>query len=468
MFLFLRFVIYNELTSYMKIKNSIYTLLVVCLSLTSCISNDSVENTYNENLSLLTFAIKDIKTTIGEGDDAKTFTVKGSDYDFSISQYGTRLIFNTDSLPYQTNLEKVVTNVTASGNITYSETLGDNAGTEKVWNSTDSINFTGPVYFTIHHADGVNKKKYKVNIFAHNVNPDTLMWKRYETTNFPINVFQKIKAVSYNQRIYIFGNTSETQLKVTSSSNATTWETPVTLDGLEAKAELNSILSFDGKLYTTANNLVYSSTDAIHWAKVNNASNCEKLIGTNSTQIIGINNNHFVYATLDASNQTINWQESNETLPTHFATDYYSSSHQKLASNNNLEQTVLLGSNSQIWSKLIREESWTHYTSETKTACPILENIQFINYADYLYAIGGKGTFNGEEIEAFSSFFESKDKGHTWHKKTTNMTLPDDFKTISGEYTCIVDGEKYIWFIQNDSKIIWKGKINRLSFQQQD
>jgi hypothetical protein len=48
------------------------------------------------------------------------------------------------------------------------------------------------------------------------------------------------------------------------------------------------------------------------------------------------------------------------------------------------------------------------------------------------------------------------------------MTLPDDFKTISGEYICIVDGEKYIWFIQNDSKIIWKGKINRLSFQQQD
>lgn len=468
MFLFLRFIMYNELTRYMKIRTSIYTLIMVCLILSSCLSTNDTADSYNDKLALLTFSIKDIKTTIGEGDNEKKFTVKGNDYRFAITQLGPGLVTNErDSLPYQTDLSKVAISMTASGYITYKK--GD---TDVGWKSSDSIDFKLPVKFTIHNSDGIHKKDYTVKVLAHQVNPDSLIWTKESNTSFPANSFQEIKAVTFNQKVYVFGNTN-TQVKVTSSTDGKNWSSVSELEGLAEKANWNSITAFKGKLYLTSNEAIYSSTDAIHWNIEENTVPCQTLIAANRTELIGLNGSHLIYGKLTGN--TIQWTQSDKTLSVEFSPSDPSTSITRftyanyiLPSNDELEQTIILGNKSQIWSKLNNEEDWMDYTASATSACPILENISFIKYNEKLYAFGGTGTHNDENIDAFSTFFESNDKGHTWTKKTEDMTLHADLKNINGFYTCVLDDHNYIWIIQSNSTNIFKGKINRLSFEQQD
>ena len=96
--------------------------------------------------------------------------------------------------------------------------------------------------------------------------------------------------------------------------------------------------------------------------------------------------------------------------------------------------------------------------------------MSLIRYNEMLYAFGGAGQHQGA-IEAFSTFYQSKDNGITWTTANKKMTFPEEFGTLyeqaKGNYSCIVDNQQFIWIMWSQTGEVWRGRINKLGFDKQ-
>ncbi len=453
----------------MKIKllTILTSLFIISLALTSCLDDD--DNTeYSSEVYISGFSIHNIKTVIIEGTDTTTFTVPGNAYPFSIDQMNGK-IYNSDSLPYQTDIKKVAVNIGSQGRVTYK--LKDQSGQDSlcIWSSTDSLDFTNPILFTVYAYDGIATKTYEAKINVHKVKPDSLTWNKIETSNFPgTSVTGKQKAVWFNDKVFVYADTKP-QVQVTYSTDAADWSTITALTGLNAKADYSSVTAFRNKLYIVAGNEVYSSANGIDWEKEPAAAT--GLISAFNTKLVGINADKLVEATY--SNQELIWRETTNAVPADFPASGYIAVTKPLATNEAIEQTVMISGNynsandsTTVWTLFSNESEWMKYTTDrTKLNCPNLENIALISYDDQLFVFGGKGKYGDTEAEAFQYFYSSHDKGLSWKPVKENVMFPKEFLGKNTPFSYIVDKENYIWIMWSGEDNVWKGRINRLGFK---
>ena len=210
-----------------KILLFIVGIFAISLVFTSCLNNDDSTTTYSSDAAITAFSIGTIETTLttrtyDDSDDSTyTVTLTGSKYNFVIDQKNN-IIYNPDSLPYRTNVSKVVTTVTNGG---YSLTYRKNEA-DTVWSSTDSINFTKPVAFKSWAQNG-SSRQYTIKINVHQYNPDSLVWNSI-TSNFKgENITGKQKAVLFKNNIFVYAE-SNNQVVVTSTSenDGANWTIP--------------------------------------------------------------------------------------------------------------------------------------------------------------------------------------------------------------------------------------------------
>ena len=121
-----------------------------------------------------------------------------------------------------------------------------------------------------------------------------------------------------------------------------------------------------------------------------------------------------------------------------------------------------------VWSKLSTENDWVVYdNADNPYPCPALDGLAVVRYDNSLYAFGGKGIVGDNEVEAFNSFYISKDNGIVW--KTPEgfyQRMPEVLKGKNLSYVTFVDSDNHIWIITDDDKVgTLKGKINRLGFK---
>lgn len=451
MFIFLRVTI-NTLQP-MKLKSLAYlTILTTTLFFTSCMegtTNDEVVS--NVQIGITAFSMNDIITD--------TDTASGSDYLFTIDQLNNT-IYNLDSLPYNINVEKVRVNISILGYLTY---LKD--AEEVAWTSTDSINFSKPVNFKMYGTDGIATKNYTAEIRVHKVKPDTLIWNTEKNTNFPSSPDNlSIKALRVASKTYVF-ITKSGQLEVTTSTDGKVWSssTPINLSN---RVEADAVTVFNNELYMASSGAVYTSIDGIGWTMITDSSaQVDQFVGQSSKLLIGLKDQHFVYANLE--NGTITWEQSNDTKPADFATAPYQSCSRTLNTNSQIEDIIVLGTDNTIWSFLTSDKNWIKYFATDGYQLPNLANMSLVQYDKKLFTFGENGTFNDETVGSFNSFYESIDNGMSWKEKTKEMSLSADFAHEKSTYTTLVDEDNYIWMIFGNSNSIWKGKINRLSFLKQ-
>ena len=147
--------------------------LAICLSMlvfvaTSCF-NDAEEGELSPYAILKSFSIGDLKsqypTFTAEGlDTFETKTITGSSLSFSIDQ-AAGLVYNADSLPFATKVDKVVVNMGLSG---YATILNDTTGLYETFLSTDSLDFTTPRKFRITSLNSEYHKDYTISVIIHN------------------------------------------------------------------------------------------------------------------------------------------------------------------------------------------------------------------------------------------------------------------------------------------------------------
>ena len=121
---------------------------------------------------------------------------------FTIDQLTGR-IFNIDSLPFGTKIEKVVCTITAASSYALSgievSPYAYPDSTYYLNNLSDSINFSAPVKFVVHAYDQVTTKVYMAQVNIHQVVPDSMVWSMYANPMIGITVKdQKVVTYDYN------------------------------------------------------------------------------------------------------------------------------------------------------------------------------------------------------------------------------------------------------------------------------
>lgn len=456
----------------MRIK--LLAIVACCLSIpltfTSCLNNDDEVN-YSNSAAITSFTLKNIKTVIIANEDTTSFTVKGSDYPFSIDQLSpVGRIFNRDSLPVNTDITKVAFSLgyTAAG-ISY--TIKDVSGNDSIaWvGENDSLDFTRPVIFRVHAADGINKKEYEVKINVHQVVPDSMVWNQYRESNFPglsINAGQK--AVKFADKVFVFSD-GDPQIGVTSTdvNDGINWTGLTEIGGVDTKAEYSSVIEFQGRLYLIAGGELYSSGNGLNWTKEN--VQATTLLAAFTNRLLGINGEDFIQILLN--NNTLVSENTGYSKPDNFPVGNYSYVRSNLKTNPNIERLVLMGempsasdTSAVAWSILSTEKTWADFQPSNQYDCPNLNNISMISYDNQLYAFGGANRDSNQDIKAFQSFYISKDDGRTWIPTERYILFPEEFLGVDKPFSYIVDDENFLWIMRSGEAGIWKGRINRLGF----
>ena len=189
MFVFLQLVNETEQLNRMMHKTR-YAVLAAALLLgaalcTACLGDAVDENSDSPNCALLTFSIEDIKNkyvySTDDGEDSTVIvTISASDIAFTIDQK-QRLVYNTDSVKYGTDLHLINIDGTADGLVscTYDGTTMEIDNTESSNYDQfegDSVDFSAPRILTVTSTDGKYSRDYTVCINVHQINPDASIW----------------------------------------------------------------------------------------------------------------------------------------------------------------------------------------------------------------------------------------------------------------------------------------------------
>lgn len=419
----------------MKIKflSVIASFFLVSLAFTSCLdSNSAIE--YGTDPTIHSFS---------------TDTIKGINYPFTIDQL-KGLIYNQDSLPVGTDLTKIPVTINASGAVLCADSA---------WVSTDSLNFTNPVKFTIYAEDGVTKKDYTVKFNVHQQDPDSLVWGKMTSSFSGGKITGEQKSVVFINSICTFSNGS---VFSTSVLNGKVW-VESTLAGLPSNVILSSIMNFNNRLYAvTGDGDVYFSMNATDWAKSSLSGNVKALIATYSDRLAGIyeqDGKNYFCISKDGST----WTNSKKEVYSDFPLSKISST--VYTTKTGIEKALMVGETTAVgdtvtvpWFSLDGLD-WAPLTTDTEYSCPKLENISLIHYNDKFYVFGGKGQTGFEK-------FYSSEEGIVWKEVTKKVCFPADFKGRDN-YSYVVPTDNSIWIMwskSGNSDEVWRGKINRLGF----
>lgn len=453
----------------MKNRIAIYFSLLAMMFVAVSCSDDNAENVSSPYAYISSFSVGDIRssypafTETGK-DTTIVKTISGSSFLFTIDQSAGE-IYNCDSMLYATNVSKVLVNMTVEGVATI---FNEATGAYEYFTSEDSLDFTSPRTVRITSTDGTYSKDYRISLNVHQVEPEMMVWNRVAN---PVSLNPR-KAVEYNDAIYAFGTLADKTpvFQVAKLGKNVKWggfEYPV----LPRNVDFTTLHVFDGVLYVLANGDLYASSDAFDWQPV--------LQGNNLLAIIGVSDvdGYMWVANAESILRSANGVtfETVSALPDGFPLYGLSTSAYALSHNKSIIRYMAIGftdeeqeTSPKVWSLLSNEDKWVEYANVNNAyPCPALENLAVVRYDNFLYAFGGKGVVGETSVDAFSSFYISKDNGLVWKAPEGFYQLfPEVLRENNFSFVALTDSDNALWVITDDDKAgVQKGKINRLGFK---
>lgn len=454
-------------------KNNVGIFIASCLIvlLSSCL--DSKDKTYDvevyKNCQIASFKLENDSVA------GLANTV------FTIDQLNGR-IFNADSLPCGTEVEKVVCTIVyqneyaVTSNKVNQQAYGDSI---LVWNGTDSLDFSKPVKFTIGAYDEVTSKSYTAQVNVHTVVPDSMEWSIY-SNRITGQAIKEQKAIAHDYMgmesylLYI-RTTKGYSLYQAPVEDAVNW-VEIALSGLPASGiPLSQITEYNDVLYIpSAEGILYQSVDGQVWSEVSTPLSVKYLLGfvkedkNSSSGMAAIVEKEGVL-TFASMNEAKEWSTGlavPELFPlTGFGNVNYENMYREylmVAGGRDKSGTVL----STTWGTM-DGLSWAVLTDEEVDNFGAREGVMLTQYDDGLFLAGG---LNKEGFGS-SDIFISKDHGVTWTLSDKLVVFPVNFGG-KGFSSVLVDKDQFMLVFagktrENTDELdkIWRGRINRLGFE---
>jgi hypothetical protein len=449
-------------------KNDIVLFITGCtmMLMASCLGSDDIDTTEIKNAQIASLVLSHDSITELSG-------VK-----FTIDQLNG-YIFNKDSLPYGTEVGKVICTltyeigVTAIG-VTIQQAAGD---TTYWWNGSDSIDFTHPVRFTTTAYDNSTTKNYRVWVNIHQVVPDSMVWERHTARMTGADAVEQkaIKHTYDGSDVYLLYIKTATDCQVFYSpvTDAKTW-TKLLLSGLPNNTDLSQITSFEQTLYAPAGGSLYQSADGLTWSRVdidvvltvkallgvvNKGRNPSPLLAAAVADREGAN----VFASMNSAKK---WTTGDAT-PANFPLSGFGSLSYERMSNTYL--AVVAGkdkTNAPLNTTWATSDalSWATLSGEKENYFEKKAGVMLTFYDDRFYLVGGVNA----EGQAVKDIHVSLDNGTTWTPADSLKAFPEEY-TPRGYASVEVDANQYMLIFggktSDEAKPLdelWRGCINRL------
>lgn len=471
--MFLLLWLYMQQT-YFLMKNRIVLFVAGCIALllSSCLGSDDNEYEIPKDCQITSFKVAHDSILGGKLDTVK----------FVIDQINGR-IFNPDSLPFGTEIEKVLCSITyASGMNSLEVTQDALPDSTFYWNLSDSLDFSKPVKMVTTAYDGVAKKTYIAQVNVHQVVPDSMSWDLYASNVFGFPVKEQ-KVITWgdenDEYYYMYVQAAEASkgysLQSSSVSNARSWTT-LSLEGLPAgEVRLSQMTEYNNILFVpTTKGALYQSVDGQKWTQVDQAPFVKTVLGAikesglnqpSALAVIVDNNGTLNYA---AMGKDMKWV-TGDAVPAGFPVSGFGS----LSSQNMFREslTVVAGKDKEgkllnsAWSTMTGT-SWVLLTDMESDYFDKREGVMLSAYDDKFCLVGGIDEAN----KAHKDIYFSRDGGVSWALSDTLTVMPADYKA-RGFASVLVDKEKYMLIFggkentnANELDQIWRGRINRLGF----
>lgn len=465
-----------------RISLHITLLLAATIMMSSCLGDNEDETVYYGDAAITAFTLgklnRYLHTTTYDGLDsiAKT-NIDGTTYKFTIDQIN-HVIYNTDSLPYGTDISKVICTITSknSGSVVIKSMTSDSV---KYHNSADSVDFSQPRTFIVYSNNGVNAQEYTATVNVHKQQADQFEWQRTAVGSI-FRDFRNMRALELNGRMYVVGSTETTaSILYTDVSDGQAWHTatPNISTPLTADAYKNTIVH-NGKLYMLNGNNIISSADGTAWNE-ETTTTIRQLLGSDGKLVFAFDGDGNIVSSADnCQTWTANkLDDSNTLLPT----QDISLVARPLATNPDIRRVVLVGNrsigtypqdaNAVVWSRLIENDEsapqyeWMYYgeSSSALYKAPRQNNLTVMAYDNGMIAIGGQPA-GSCTVAAFSAIYYSADGGITW-KKDSRMSLPEGFVSTATTFCATVDSQNHIWLFSPATGEIWRARLSQLGWQ---
>ncbi len=423
-------------------------ILPLLAILPSCNKDNDVFYEISTTINSLTF--DSIRDSYGE-------RVKNTDYKFTIDlewKTDTALIYNSDSLPYRSDLTRTL--LTYSSSATIYRLTGDN-NYELFISKQDTLDVNQPVILKAVGSDAygnVLEQIYKVTFNVHQVNPDLVTWQKFSPD---VSIEGKHKSLLFNEKIFLFMENGT--ILSAPLSNAEKW----TRTAPNVPFDYSSATVFAGRIYLASTGNVLLSTDGINWTIEPNLSadnDIETLLGSTDYYLAGIKNGHYSTTT------GMNWETGRSANG--FKRTWPSSVTYPLTTNSKIQQVALLGvssTNPVASSLLVAEENllnWATWGPVDSTAyqLPNDPRMALIRYRDHKFY-----SFGGSDDTSFQYYYTSD--GLYWTPHTNHTFFPSEFSRRA-DFSALVDPENYIWIVFSESPqaeaTIYKGRFNSYNF----
>ncbi len=213
---------------------------------------------------------------------------------FSIDQTNA-LIFNADSLPYGTHVNKLVPQITTESASAVELQIPRVGQTDSIVdyleNSTDSVDFSnGPIKVKVTAADGTTTRVYTFKVNVHQVKSDTLIWSRAQQANLPssFTVPQKQHTTATASAIYCLTYASGEYCMASAVNPASAWTRNKFTFSFIPRIE--TFTGTDDALYILAEDgTLYTSTDGLSWSPT--SQRWDNIYGNYGTELWGSVNN---------------------------------------------------------------------------------------------------------------------------------------------------------------------------------
>ena len=456
---------------------SFYILLSFVLVFTSCLKDDDTTTVYPSDAAITSFVLGSLKqyvtTKAKNGSDSTyTKTLTGSKYKFYIDQVN-RTIYNPDSLPYGTDVKRVLCTITAknSGTIAIKKVTSD---TLLYYNSNDSIDFSTPRTLKVFSLDGTNIVDYTVNVNVRKEIPDTFIWNNVSSQPFVAEA-AAMKALSCgNQMFVMVSNGTSSTLYGTDETNGVEW-TPMGWNinmPIPANAYEN-IVSKNNTLYLYCGNTILKSTDGNYWEKTANAY-LSRLVAAYGNYIYALDLQGKLVASAD---EGATWQpETLDSDASLLPTQDLSYCIIPSAINPDTKTLLLVGNRNashypddnqaHVWSKVIEgddtDEPWMYVSTNDLyyLILPRLSSLNAVSMGKDILATGGDG-FGASTVKGFSQIFYSFDGGIYWRPVST-YSLPSNFES-NNAFTMATDSHDNVWMFCGGNGSVWKGHYTNSS-----
>lgn len=451
----------------MKTKRIFFWLACLAWTLSSCLkTEDPITIELTKNCQIKTFTLS-------------SDSVPGlSSVAFTIDQLSGE-IFNLDSLPVGTKIEKVLCTLTVASSYDVSGVevtpyaMPDS--TRYLSSLSDSIDFSEPVKIVMHAYDGISTKTYLARVNIHQVNPDTMIWAEAANPLWPVAVREQKTLVSPwdESRLLSFVRPVEGkgyQLFEASVSDPSQWNERALAGLPETDLRLAQMATYNKELYvTTSEGTLYRSSDGASWRAVAQAPSIRILMGeieegTRQAGALAVAAEVDGQLTFCAMNKEGQWSTGAPVpesfprsgfTPFHYESMYH---HYLMVAGGRTGQQLL----NTTWSTpdgLAWEQMASGEVSFTRR-----EGAMVTTYDDQLWLIGGLDS----DRKGLKDLYRSIDRGVTWTLVDSLVVLPEAFEG-RGFSSVTVDKENCVNLFggkangeENDLNQLWRGRINRL------